>query len=67
MKGRTGELEKKEEKERKKERKKGRREKKKEERKRVSGWCGQRSVVVGSHMTVHSEFVLLILFFFFWN
>uniref|UniRef100_A0A2N9EWN2 NAC domain-containing protein n=1 Tax=Fagus sylvatica TaxID=28930 RepID=A0A2N9EWN2_FAGSY len=53
MKGRTGELEKKEEKERKKERKKGRREKKKEERKRAGGRCGQRSVVAGSRTTVH--------------
>jgi hypothetical protein len=66
MKG--GELEKKEEKERKKERKKGRREKKKEERKRAGGRCGQRSVVAGSRTAVHSEFVLLNgFFFFFWN
>ena len=61
MKWRTGELEKKEE----KERKKGRREKKKEERKRAGGRCGQRFVAAGSRTAVHSEFVLLIGFEFF--
>jgi hypothetical protein len=48
MKGRTRELEKKEE----KERKKGRREKKKEKRKRASDRCGQWSVVAGSRTVV---------------